>query len=189
MCRYKNVAQRIEEFMFSGTNHPRLLNNNSFHSNIVQSNSSFLLTNWFQVDHVIIITYVLWFSWSLNGRKTLSIIDFWTTLFEFYYEKKEKETITILWNLQFDIFWNWNGKLKSWLLKFDAKKVWWLFAKSKKDNSQKKCPQLCISIYGLYSYFSINLYRRNRSYHDWGQHVVRMLLFFQLSDKKSDKIR
>ena len=86
------------------------------------------------------------------------------------------------------IFWNWNGKLKSWLLKFDAKKVWWLFAKSKKDNSQKKCPQLCISIYGLYSYFSINLYRRNRSYHDWGQHVVRMLLFFQLNDMKSDKM-
>ena len=87
MCRYKNVAQRIEQFMFNGTNHPRLLNNNNFHSNIVQSSSSFLLTNWFQVDHVIIITYVLWFSWSLNGRKTLSIIDFWTTLFGFYYEK------------------------------------------------------------------------------------------------------
>ena len=112
----------------------------------------------------------------------------WVFFGEFYYEKKEKETITILWNLQFDIFWNWNGKLKSWLLKFDAKKVWWLFAKSKKDNSQKKCPQLCISIYGLYSYFSINLYRRNRSYHDWGQHVVRMLLFFQLNDMKSDKM-
>ena len=125
--------------------------------------------------------------WSQQGPEQQSAIQPGFSLVNF--EKKEKETITILWNLQFDIFWNWNGKLKSWLLKFDAKKVWWLFAKSKKDNSQKKCPQLCISIYGLYSYFSINLYRRNRSYHDWGQHVVRMLLFFQLNDMKSGKIR
>ena len=46
----------------------------------------------------------------------------------------------------------------------------------------KKC------FYGLYLYFCTNLYRRNRSYHDWGQHVVRMLLFFQLNDMKSDKM-
>ena len=44
-------------------------------------------------------------------------------------------------------------KVKIFTTEVWCKKVWWLFAKSKKDNSQKKCPQLCISIYGLYSYF------------------------------------
>ena len=43
----------------------------------------------------------------------------WVFSVELYYEKKERETITILWNLQFDMSWNWNGKLIFWLLKFD----------------------------------------------------------------------
>ena len=102
----------------------------------------------------------------------------WVFFVELYYEKKERETITILWNLQFDMSWNWNGKLIFWLQKFDeAEKPWGLFL------TIKKC------FYGFYLYFWTNLYRRNRSYHDWGQHVVRMLLFFQLNDTKSDKIR
>ena len=58
----------------------------------------------------------------------------WVYFVEWYYEKKGRETITILWNLQFDMSWNWNGKLIFLLLKFDkAQKLWALFAKWKKS--------------------------------------------------------
>ena len=61
----------------------------------------------------------------------------WVFFGELCYEKKDRETITILWNLQFDMSWNWNGKLIFWLLKFDeAEKLWGLFAKSKNNNKK-----------------------------------------------------
>ena len=70
----------------------------------------------------------------------------WVFFGEFYYEKKEKETITILWNLQFDMSWNWNGRLIFWLLKFDeAEKLWGLFAKS--EITIKSVSMACICIF------------------------------------------